>query len=466
MDDDLHYASLLDVSERIRRREVSAKAVCEAQLARIARLDGRLNSLIAVLADGARAEAARADAEIAAGLWRGPLHGIPIAIKDLLDVAGVPTTSGTEIFKDKIAGEDATVVARLRRAGAVIIGKAHMTEGATLSHHPTLPRPDNPWKSGWWTGVSSSGSGVCVAAGLAYGALGTDTGGSIRMPSAACGLSGIKPTWGRVSRHGLFPLAASFDHIGPMCRTAADAAAMLQVMAGADPKDPTALNAPVPTYLAEAGASLMGLRIGVDPELNETRVDPIVVASVRAALRVFADLGAEVVEVKLPAFAPLAGALTAHFSAETLAAHAETFPSQADRYGPDLRRMLEHGAELTAVDVARAIHVRAAFAGEFRKVFDGVDLLLTPAAPAPTPSWDEVEALAGDQPALMDRVARYTMPFNVTGSPTFSLPSGLTPVGLPLGIQLVGPHLAEPLLVRAACAFQRATDHHTRHPAL
>jgi amidase len=463
---DLHYASLLEVSGLIRRREVSALAVCEAHLDRIAQLDGRLNSYLTVLADSARAEAAKADAEIAAGLWRGPLHGIPIAIKDLLDVAGAPTTSGTEIFKDKVATEDATVVARLKRAGAVILGKAHMTEGATTAHHPSLPRPDNPWRSGYWTGVSSSGSGVCVAAGLAYGALGTDTGGSIRLPSGACGLSGVKPTWGRVSRHGLFPLAESFDHIGPMCRTAADAAAMLHVMAGADPKDPTALNAPVPDYLAEAGASITDLRIGVDPGLLAAGADPVVVGAVRSALEAFADLGARVVEVTLPDFASLAGSVMALLTAEVVVAHAETYPRLADRYGPQLRRMLDDGAALTPADVARAVHSRAAFAGRLRMVFDDVDLLLTPAAPAPTPTWDEVEALAADQPALMDRVARYTLPFNATGSPTFSLPAGVSPEGLPLGVQLIGPLLGEPLLVRAACAFQRATDHHTRRPLL
>lgn len=463
---DLHYASLLDVSGLIRGRAVSAVEVCQTLLARIARLDPKLNGFLAVLVDAALAEAAKADAELAAGLWRGPLHGIPVAIKDLLDVEGSPTTSGTAIFKDLMPDDDATVVARLRRAGAVIIGKAHMTEGATLSHHPSLPRPDNPWKSGYWTGVSSSGSGVTVAAGFCYGALGTDTGGSIRMPSAANGLSGMKPTWGRVSRDGLFPLAASFDHIGPMCRTAADAAAMLQVMAGPDPKDHTALNAPVPDYLAGIGAGVSGLRIGIDPELIEARVEPEVVAGVRAALAVFEDLGARVVEVRLPRFAPLLGSVFPLLTAEVMAAHAETFPRLAEHYGPDLRRMLEAGAPLTAIDVARCISARAAFAGEMRKAFDVVDLLLTPAAPSATLSWDEIEALAADQAAMMDRIARYTIPFNVTGSPTLSLPCGLAASGLPMGIQLIGPHLSEAMLFRAGHAFQQATDHHTLHPAL
>ena len=466
MTTDLHYASLLEVSGLIRSRAVSAVEVCQTLLDRIDRLDGKLNSFLAVLSESALAAAAKADAEIAAGQWRGPLHGVPVGIKDLLDVQGVASTSGTAIFKDKLATSDATVVARLKQAGAIIIGKVHMTEGATLAHHPSLPRPDNPWKAGYWTGVSSSGSGVSVAAGLCYGALGTDTGGSIRMPSAACGLSGMKPTWGRVSRDGLFPLAQTFDHIGPMCRTAADAAAMLHAMAGADPKDHTALNAPVPDYLAGLGAGVSGLKIGVDPELIEARVEPVVIASVKAALQVFQDLGARIVEVKLPAFPPLLGSVFPLLTAEVMAAHAETFPRLADQYGPDLRRMLEAGAPLTAVDVARCLPARAAFVGEMRKAFEDVDLLLTPAAPAPTLTWDEIEALSADQPAMMDRIARYTLPFNATGSPTLSLPSGLAPSGLPLGIQLIGPHLGEDLLFRAGHAFQQSTDHHTRHPEL
>jgi amidase len=463
---DLHYASLLEVSRLIRYRHVTAQEVCQALLDRIDRLDAKLNSFVLVLRDTALAEASRADREIAAGLWRGPLHGVPIGIKDLLDVAGVPTTSGTEIHKDRVAGADATVVRSLRQAGAVIIGKLHMTEGATLAHHPSLPRPDNPWRSGYWTGVSSSGSGVATAAGLCYGALGTDTGGSIRMPSGACGLSGMKPTWGRVSRHGLFPLAESFDHIGPMARSAADAAAMLQAIAGPDPRDPTALSAPTPDYLSQLGGGLAGLSVGVDKDVIERDVDPEVLASVLSAISAFESLGARIREVSLPSFAPLMGSVMPLLTAELMVAHAASFPSQADRYGPDLRRMLESGAGLSAMDIARCVHARAAFSGEMRQVFDEVDLLITPAAPAPTPTWAEVEAMSDDMGGLMARVARYTLPFNATGSPTLSLPSGLGSSGLPLGVQLIGRHLAEATLLRAGARFQQVTDFHLAHPQL
>lgn len=462
---DLHYLSLLEVSERLRRRDLSSVDIVSALLARIAAFEPRLNGFLRVMGDTALADAMRADAELGRGQWRGPMHGIPIGIKDLIDVAGVPTTSGTEIMKDRVPAADATIVGRLKRAGAIVIGKTHMTEAATLDHHPRYKRPDNPWKSGFWTGVSSSGSGVSVAAGFCYGALGSDTGGSIRMPSSACGLSGIKPTWGRVSRHGVFPLAESFDHIGPMCRTAADAATMLQIIAGQDPADPTALTAPVPDYAAGLGAGIGTLRIGVDWRLLEERVHAAVAESIRKAAATFELLGARLHEVELPPIAAMT-AVAPLMMAEIRAAHAETYPRDADRYGPALARMLAGSDALGGIDVARAVHARMVWSGRLRRLFDEVDLLLVPAAPGPTPRCEELDALQGDAGALMDRISRYTMPFNVSGSPTLSLPCGFDPNGMPLGLQLVGPHLSESLLCRAGHAFQQATDFHTAHPVL
>ena len=463
---DLHYLSLLDVSERIRRRDLSSVEIVSALLARIAALEPRLNSFLRVMGDTALADAMRADAELGRGQWRGPMHGVPIGIKDLIDVAGVPTTSGTEIMKDRVPAADATIVGRLKRAGAIVIGKTHMTEAATLDHHPAYKRPDNPWKSGFWTGVSSSGSGVSVAAGFCYGALGSDTGGSIRMPSSACGLSGIKPTWGRVSRQGVFPLAESFDHIGPMCRTAADAAAMLQIIAGQDPADPTALTAPVPDYAADLGAGIGKLRIGVDWSLLEDRVDTAVADSIRRAGATFELLGAHLRDVALPPIAEPMAAVAPLMMAEIRSAHADIYPRHADRYGPALARMLAQGEALGAIDVARAFQARIVWNGRLRRLFDEIDILLVPAAPGPTPRCEELDAMQGDAGALMDRISRYTMPFNVSGSPTLSLPCGFDRNGMPLGLQLVGPHLSEALLCRAGHAFQQATDFHTAHPVL
>lgn len=463
---DLHYLSLLDVSRRIQHRELSSVEIVSALLARIAAFEPELNSFLRVMGDTALEAAKQADAELSRGQWRGPMHGVPIGIKDLIDVAGVPTTSGTEIMKDRVPAADATIVGRLKRAGAIVIGKTHMTEAATLDHHPMYKRPSNPWRTGFWTGVSSSGSGVSVAAGFCYGAIGSDTGGSIRMPCSACGLSGVKPTWGRVSRQGVFPLAESFDHIGPMCRTVADAATMLQIIAGQDAADPTALTAPVPNYATELGTGIGKLRIGVDWRLLEERVDAAVTESIRQAARTFELLGADMREVALPPIAAAMAAVAPLMMAEIRAAHAETYPRHVERYGPALARMLAAGDALGAMDVARAVHARMAWNGRLCRLFDEIDILLIPAAPRPTPSCEELDAMQGDTGALMDRISRYTMPFNVSGSPTLSLPCGFDRNGMPLGLQLVGPHLSEALLCRAGHAFQQATEFHTAHPVL
>ncbi|WP_374573735.1 amidase [Phenylobacterium sp.] len=464
MSSDLHYAGLLEVSERIRRREVSAREVCQALLDRIHRLDGGLNSFLRVLPESALAEADQADREIAAGQWRGPLHGVPIGLKDLLFTKGLPTSAGMAVHRDFRPDYDATAVTRLRRAGAVIIGKLHMTEGATLDHHPDFPRPDNPWKAGRWTGVSSSGSGVAPAAGFCYGALGTDTGGSIRMPSAACGLSGIKPTWGRVSRHGLFPLAESFDHIGPLARSAADAAAILRAIAGADADDPTALPAPTPDYLATIGAGIEGVVVGVDWDFATTGCAPAMVEAFRAALATLEALGARTVPVTMPP-APVGEAMAA-MTAEVVLAHQATFPARADDYGPSLRHMLEDGARIPGPHVAQGVLARERYRGEMARIFAQVDLIATPTLPRGAPTWDEVAALGDDMAALTAALMPYTVPFNLTGSPTLSVPCGFDPDGLPLSLQLIGRHLQEGLLCRAGHAYQQVTDFHTRRPNL
>lgn len=286
------------------------------------------------------------------------------------------------------------------------------------------------------------------------------------MPSAACGLSGIKPTWGRVSRHGVFPLAESFDHIGPMARSVADAAAILQVIAGDDEDDPTSLLAPVPDYLAGLSGDVRGLVLGVDWSLIETHVDAAVAANVKEAIAVWTSLGVRVREIALPPFGEAVGVAMAILSAETADAHARIFPGEEDQYGPALRRMLEASGQMPALPVARGLHARTAFQGRLARLFRDVDLIITPAAPAPTPTWDELEALGDDSAAVINRVARFTAPFNVTGSPTLSLPSGFSAAGLPLGVQLVGRHQDEALLCRAGHAFQQATGFHTVHPEL
>lgn len=463
---EMHYDSLLLVSDRIRRGEASSAVVTAALLDRIARYDDDLHSTLMVLTDDAMAQARKADAEIAAGLWRGPLHGVPIGIKDLLWTRGLPTTGGMELLSDFRPAEDATVVARLKQAGAVIIAKLHMTEGATFNHHPAFERPINPWNPAHWTGVSSSGSGVATAAGFCFGAIGSDTGGSIRMPSAANNLTGIKPTWGRVSRHGVIHLAESLDHLGPMARSAADAAAILQVIAGRDPKDTTTLHDPVPDYLAQMDGGVAGLTLGIDWRFATAGMAGEIVASLENTLAVLERLGMEVREVEFPWNDEEMADSQTLFGAEIALAHEDWYPKKAARYGAWLRGTLEQTAHIRGADVARGHMLRERYRGRLRAMFSEVDMLLVPALGRPLPTWDEMEPMAqGKVPMDMD-LMRFTSPFNLSGSPTISLPAGRDAAGLPMGIQLAGPWLAEATLIRAGVAFQNVTEFHTYHPDL
>lgn len=460
----LHDESLVFIAEAIRRRQVSAVEVTRAMLDRIEALDGEIRSYTTVTADHALDAAARADRETASGISRGPLHGVPLGIKDLCDTRFAATGAGTAIHRDRVPETDATVVARLERGGAVILGKLAMTEGAYTSHHPDNPGPVNPWGRGHWVGSSSTGSGAATAARLCFGSLGSDTGGSIRFPSATCGLTGIKPTWGRVSRHGVFPLAASLDHVGPMARSAADAAAILGVIAGADPHDPTALQAPVDDYLAATGGSVRGLTVGIDRRFTTEGIDPEVVAAldgIEAALRA---CGARIREVAMPPTDDLVRGWIPFCAVETALAHRETYPAQAASYGPDLAGLIDEGRAVTGEALGAVYHERLAFSGALAALFEEVDLLLIPTMPVPVPSLTRM-AEFGQDPEVLLRILRFTAPFNFSGSPTITLPAGIDAAGLPLSVQLVGPHLSEALLCRAGHAIQQVTDWHARRPA-
>ena len=462
---DLHYLELTELSQRLRAKQVSPVEATQAILARIAALDGKLHSYATLTADLALAQAREAEAEIARGNWRGPLHGVPIAVKDLCYTKGIPTAAGMPLHADFRPAFDATVVTRLRAAGAVLLGKLQMTEGAFARHHPDITPPVNPWAADRWTGVSSSGSGVATAAGLCYASLGSDTGGSIRFPSASCAVTGVKPTWGRVSRHGIFPLAESLDHIGPMTRSAADAAAVLAAIAGADPEDPTALTAPVPDYAGELGQGVRGLRIAIDADYNSRDVDPAVQAALKAAEAVFRGLGAEVRPAKLPSPDAVIAAWLPLCAVEMALAHEATYPFQAERYGPIVKTVIELGRRTVGTEVARILRDREAFRGRVTAMFEEADLLLCPVLPGPPPTVETVASGDYDPKAAALRL-RFTAPFDMTGSPTITLPGGFTSDGLPLAIQLVGRHLAESVLLRAGAAFQAATEWHRRHPPL
>ena len=457
-----HYATLLDAAAAIKSRAISPVELTRLLLDRIERLQPSLHAYVTVTEELALAQAATAEREIAAGSHRGPLHGVPIAVKDLCWTKGVVTTAGMSIYADYRPADDATVVKRLAEAGAVLLGKLQLPEGASGEHLGAAPV--NPWRADHTAGASSSGSGVATAAGLCFGSLGTDTTGSIRYPAAANGLTGLKPTWGRVSRHGVFPLAESLDHVGPMTRSAADAGAILGAIAGSDPNDPTALLAPVPDYLASLGPRLDGVRVGFDSAYNEAGADPETVAMVREARSALERLGARIVEVAFPDAAELIATGLAACAAEAALAHEATYPSRASEYGK-LAALLDLGRAATGVEVQRSHRARRAFTGRLAELFAGIDLLLTPSQPPTNLTIERSDQIwaSAEGIALM---WRFTEPFNMSGSPTITLPGGFTADGMPLTFQLVARHLDEAHRTCAGHAYQQATDWHHRHPPI
>jgi amidase len=462
---DLHYCELVEIGQRIQKGELSPVEATQAQLDRIARLDGELKSYAYVMASSALEQAHAAEKEIAAGKVRGPLHGVPIAVKDLCWTKDAPTAAGMTIYRDYRPSEDATVVSRLREAGAVILGKLQLTEGAYADHHPEIDPPRNPWDATLWSGASSSGSGVATAAGLCYGSLGSDTGGSIRFPSAANGVTGLKPTWGRVSRYGVFELAATLDHIGPMARSAVDCGAILGAIAGSDPNDPTAVLEPVPNYLANLTGSLRGTRIGVDPRWTSEGVDAAATGIFRDALRVAADLGAEILEIVVPDPTAMIDDWFPLCAVETAVAHEATYPSRKSEYGPGLAGLIELGLRQSGKDYQKIVLRREAFKGMVRALFEKVDVLAVPAQTFAAPTLAKMATL-GENPELITGLLRFSCPFDMTGSPTITLPGGFAESGGPVAFQFVGRHFDEARLVAAGEAFQRVTDWHRRHPSL
>ncbi len=463
--DDIQYLELVELTQRIHAGELSSVEATQVALARIEALDGALHSFALVMPEYALEQARIADAQIRAGEIKGPLHGAPIAVKDLCWMQGVPTAAGTMVHRDYRPTADATVVSRLAAAGAVILGKLQLTEGAYADHHPQVTPPVNPWNAAHWSGASSSGSGSATAAGLCYGSLGSDTGGSIRFPSAANGLTGLKPTWGRVSRYGVFELAATLDHIGPMTRSARDAAGMLGAIAGADDNDPTALQDPVPDYLAGIDRGLRGVRVGVAPAWTETQSDAITQQAIAAAIEIVRGLGADILEISFPDVTHMVEDWFPLCGVETAVAHEATYPSRKAEYGPALSGVIDLGRALSGMDYQKIILRRNNFSGRVAALFRTIDLLLIPAQGFASPTLAKMATL-GEDAALMTSLLSFTCPFDMSGSPTLTLPCGFTEAGTPVGFQFVGAHLAEELLCRAGHAFQTATDWHKRHPAL
>jgi amidase len=458
---DLHYLELTELADLLQRHQVTSVEVTRAQLERIDRLDDRLASYVHITPEHALAAAATADAEIAAGRYRGPLHGVPLGIKDLFWTKGVPTAAGTMIHRDFLPGEDATVVTRLKQAGAILLGKLQMSEGAYSDHHPAITPPKNPWNAAYWTGISSSGPAAATAAGLCYGAIASDTGGSIRWPCGATGLTGIKPAWGRVSRFGVFELAASLDHVGPIARSVADAAAILAAIAGQDDKDATTLAEPPPDYAASPDGSIRGLRLGIDAEWNCADVDPSVQRVLVEAEKVFRGLGMEIVPVSVPVVTQAIIDWAPACALEAAVAHSRTYPTRKHEYGPVFASVLDAGHAVSAFDYQAIRLRRMDLRGRFSYLFRTIDALLVPVQPFAPLTLTDISTL-GDRPDLILKLQRYTAPFDLTGHPTVTLPGGSGERDMPIGLQLAGRD--ETMLIRAAATFQRETDWHRRHP--
>ena len=469
-DENLCYMSLRQVARRIQSRDLSPVDLTRLMLDRIAKIDPRLKSYATVMSEQALADARAAFQEIEAGHYRGPLHGIPIGIKDLCYTKGVRTMGGTAVLKDFVPSFDATVVSKLRSAGAVILGKLNLSEGAAAGYNPSFDVPINPWRADRWPGMSSSGSGVSTAAGLCFAAIGTDTGGSIRMPSSANGVVGLKPTYGRVSRYGVVPMSPSLDHVGPMARRVADAAIMFDAITGHDPQDPTSLNQPTSNVLGQIDQGIKNVRIGLDRTYALKGIDSGQAAALENAVKVLESLGAQIVDVKMPNLTALVDTWMAICSSEMAAAHAANYPSRANEYGPYLREFLASGLRVTSQELSAAHTRRSELTTTLASLLNSVDAMAGPAGGDPAwPITHELQvgplaAYHAAWSAAAPRSAEFTMPMDLAGMPAICLPCGFAPEGVPYSIQFTGRRLSEPMLCRIAHAYEQATNWHDRHP--
>ncbi|MDP9356883.1 MAG: amidase [Chloroflexota bacterium] len=464
--DELTRLTLCDVAARIKRRELSAVTVTEAVLERIHRLNPQLNAFITVMNDEAMDAARVAEAEITKGDYRGPLHGVPISLKDLLYTRGTRTTAGSRILMDFVPDRDATAVQRLRAAGAVLVGKTNMLEFAYGEVHPDYGPALNPWNTGYGTSGSSSGSGASVAAGLDYGSLGSDTGGSIRFPAAYCGIVGLKPTYGLVSRAGAVPLAWSLDHVGPMTRTVRDCAILLQAVAGYDPADPASARVSVSNYANGLDDIPQDAVIGVVEPTDDDGVTGDVRRATEVAVDALGGLGFRMKRVALPHPVQTARAILALMYAEASTYHASWLRTRPDDYSPNTRERLQLGTLLPATLVVRASRVRQVIVDAYRDLFRQIDILVTPTSPFASYRIEDAPAEpVRDSGDRMMSLVRFTGPFNATGQPAITIPCGLTEDGLPIGVQLVGRPFAELNLLQVAHALEHElTSSVSRNP--
>jgi aspartyl-tRNA(Asn)/glutamyl-tRNA(Gln) amidotransferase subunit A len=456
-------SSILEIAEKLKKRVVSPVELTRDCLERIEKLNSSLNAFITITGDSAMSQARQAEEEIQNGCWLGPLHGVPLALKDIIDTAGIRTTAASALFKDRIPTEDAEVVRRLKDAGAVLLGKQNLHEfayGASsiVSHYGEVR---NPWNQAYVAGGSSSGSAAAVAAGLCYGAIGTDTAGSIREPASFCGAVGLKPTYGRVSARGVIPLSWSLDHVGPIAATVPDVAVILQAIAGFDAGDIASANVPVADYGGGGGGRPKGLRIGLPRAYFFESLDAEIESAVKQALSVLTTLGADIREIALDV--PTDRTVQ---SAESYAYHAEYVARTPELYQAETLPRIQAGAEISAADYIHGRRDLEKARREIAKVFENVDVFITPTTPVPPPTIAELKENPDQLRPTEILLLRNTRPVNVWGLPAISVPCGFTSGGLPIGLQIVGPHWGEALILQIAQSYEQATDWHERRPGL
>ena len=461
--------SLTEVAQAIAQKRVSSREVTQSCLNRIAQWQPRLNAFMSIEAEEALAAADAADAALAKGHNRGALHGVPLAHKDMYYDAGKVVTCGSKIRRDWVATTTATSLQRLKDAGTVRLGSLQMVEFAygPTGHNPHYGPVHNPWHVDHITGGSSSGSGSAVAARLTFAALGSDTGGSIRMPAHFCGVTGLKTTVGRISRAGAMPLSQSLDTVGPLARTALDCALLLGLMAGADPSDPTAVGGEVPDYMAATGGSLKGLTVGVPSAFYVDDLDSDTARVLDETVATLKREGAQVAQVELPEQRQLTAACQFVLAVEAAAFHKRWMIERPQDYGPQVLMRLQNGLAMPAVSYLEAMRWRGPALAAHLAATAGVDAVLAPVAPAAAPTIAESDVgNSPDAEAMIQRLTRFTRPVNYLGLPSLAIPAGFTAAGLPIGMQLIGRPFGEATLLRAGAAFQRATDFHARCPAM
>jgi amidase len=450
----------------IETKTISPIELTEAMLHRIEEIDKSIGSYALVTPDLAMEDARRAESEIIAGNYLGALHGIPIALKDLIDVANVPTECASTILRGNIPHTNATVVEKLKSAGAVTLGKLNLTEFALYGYHPEFTPPANPWNLEHWAGVSSSGSGAATAASLCYASLGTDTGGSIRFPSASCGVVGIKATFGKISRHGVFPLSDTLDHTGPIARCVMDAALMLSILEGRDPKDPSTRTDPTSDYYDASRKGLAGFKIGLDPIYCSEGCDTEMSAATFSAVDLLKAAGATIVALNAPELNNAAEHWLNICSVDALMGHKGLFPERREDYGPVFRALLEHGEKVTSVEYAEATRQRQHTTALINELLTRANVLVCPAMPTiagPQTDYPPQQVAAVED---IGPLVKFAAPTNFSGHPSITIPNGFSANGMPTGMQFIGRHGDEASIIRAAAAYEKLTDWKKYKPPL